>query len=126
MAARRGETHGARRMSQPSRQFICPMPDAWAAVHRRLLNARKRAGDPAIPEPPRPLILDGWAFSSDTQKQERWAETLCWATQHGFHRLIPTIEPGNAYHGSGDSVDVVTSGFGVARVRISCSTPGAR
>ena len=84
------------------------MPDAWAAVHRRLLNARKRAGDPAIPEPPRPLILDGWAFSSDTQKQERWAETVRWATQHGFHRLIPTIEPGNAYQGGGDSLDVVT------------------
>ena len=84
------------------------MPDAWAAVHRRLLKARQRAGDPAIPEPPCPLILDGWAFSSDTQKRERWLETLRWATQHGFRRLIPTIERRNAYQGSAASADVVT------------------
>src|SRR5438309_7873039 len=85
------------RMNRDSRRFICLMPDAWAAVHRRLLSARERAGDPAVPEPPRPLILDGWAFSSDTQKQERWKETVRWVTQHGFRRLIPTIERRHAY-----------------------------
>ena len=95
-------------MNQYCDRLVCPTPDAWAAVHRRLLKARQRAGDPAIPEPPCPLILDGWAFSSDTQKQERWAETVRWATQHGFNRLIPTIARRNAYQGSGASADVVT------------------
>src|SRR5262249_49645977 len=84
-------------MSQESNRFICPMPDAWAAVHQRLLKAWKRAGDRAMPAPPRPLILGGWAFSSDTEKRERWAETVRWATQHGFSRLIPTIEERDAY-----------------------------
>jgi hypothetical protein len=95
-------------MSQHPGRFICAMPDVWAAVHRRLLRARNRVGDPAIPEPPPPLVLAGWASSSDIQKEERWAQTLRWATQHGFGRLIPTIEPRNAYHGSDAPDDVVT------------------
>src|SRR5438094_3576864 len=73
-------------------RFICPMPDRWVTVHRRLVKAWKAARNPAIPEPPRPLILNGWAFSSDIEKEERWTATLSWATQHGLRRLIPTFK----------------------------------
>jgi len=77
-----------RSSGEQSGRFICPMPDTWAAVHQRLLKAWKRAGDKVMPEPPRPLILGGWGSSSDTDKRERWAETVRWATRHGMSRLI--------------------------------------
>ena len=82
---------------EQSRRFICPMPDPWAAVHQRLLKAWKRRGDAAIPEPPHPLILNGWVASSDAQKQARWAETIRWATAHGWRHLIPQIDERDAY-----------------------------
>ena len=76
------------------------MPDTWAAVHQRLLKAWTKSGDRAIPEPPRPLILNGWVFSSDSEKQARWAETVRWATRHGLSHLIPDIEQRNSYQGT--------------------------
>ena len=88
-----------RSSGEQSRRFICPMPDTWVAVHSRLLKAWERADDATIPEPPRPLILNGWSFSSDMQKRERWVETVRWASEHGVSHLIPQIEERNAYRG---------------------------
>ena len=73
------------------------MPDTWAAVHSRLLEAWKRAEDATIPKPPHPLILDGWSFSCDMQKRERWLETVRWASTHGLSHLIPQIEERDTY-----------------------------
>jgi hypothetical protein len=70
--------------------FICPVPDVWAAAHQRLLRAWKRAGKVAS-EPPIPLILNGWAFSSDAEKADRWTVTVKWAERHGHSHLIPTM-----------------------------------
>jgi hypothetical protein len=86
-------------MKQHSHRFICPMPDVWATVHQRLLEVWKRAGDPAIPEPPHPLILNGWVFSSDSEKRARWAATVRWATRHALSHVIPEIEEASAYQG---------------------------
>jgi hypothetical protein len=83
----------------PSRRFICPLPDVWAAVHQQLLKAWKTTGAAAMPEPPVPLILGGWAFSSDAQKADRWTETVKWAERHGFSHLIPTTQERDAYPG---------------------------
>jgi hypothetical protein len=55
---------------------ICPLPPRWATVYSRLKAIAEAEGFPA---PPRPLILAGWAFSSDSEKQRRWVQTMKWA-----------------------------------------------
>jgi hypothetical protein len=41
--------------------------------------------------PPKPLILAGWAYSSDIEKKERWEETVGWASNNGCQALIDGI-----------------------------------
>ena len=84
-------------------RFICPMPPVWADLHRRLRRAWKAAKNRAIPDPPVPLILGAWNFSSDADKAARWSDTVRWAERHGFLHLIPSIEGQDAYQVSGSS-----------------------
>ena len=74
---------------------ICPRPPVWAAIHERLVAASR--GATAMPEPPRPLILAGWAATNDVEKQRRWQETLAWATRHGFSTLIGGLPRSSMY-----------------------------
>jgi hypothetical protein len=75
---------------------ICPNPDPWHRVYGDLMAAwRERGGEP--PEPPVPLILNGWVFSSDADKEHRWAATVAWAGERGLAHLIPSI-PDDEWH----------------------------
>lgn len=75
---------------------ICPLPVIWDAIYRRLLEA-SRTGDGSNPPPPVPLILAGWAFTNDTEKQERWKATVTWADRHGFQGLIGALSAESMY-----------------------------
>lgn len=68
-------------------EIICPQPWLWDAIYRRLRIAAERA-DPPIPLPPKPLILAGWAYSNDREKQERWENTVEWAQRYAKENLI--------------------------------------
>jgi hypothetical protein len=60
--------------------YICPTPSVWDKVWK-LLPERKRLG--ANWEPALPLILGGWAHSSDSDKKARIIEHIAWADRHG-------------------------------------------
>jgi hypothetical protein len=76
-------------MAPRTRIVICPKPDTWVELHRRLQAAAKAS--PSIPPPPVPLILAGWIYSNDVEKRKRWQETLAWADRHGLGTLLSDI-----------------------------------
>ncbi len=66
---------------------ICPNPIPWHEAFQYLAEyARQHTCTP--PSPPTPLILNGWAYSNDVQKLERWKETVAWATDNGCTELV--------------------------------------
>lgn len=77
---------------------ICPMPDPWNRVYQGLLAAWKSHGEQP-PGPPVPLILGGWAFSSDREKERQWAHTISWAKERKLEHLIPAIPDDEWYYG---------------------------
>jgi len=54
---------------------ICPQPMKWDAFWRLLGFPRDRPG---------PLILSGWAFSTDREKRERFREHIAYAEEKGL------------------------------------------
>jgi hypothetical protein len=76
-------------MALETRFVICPKPDIWAELHRRLQEAATAKS--GIPPPPVPLILAGRAYSNDVEKRARWKETLAWADHHGLGALLSDI-----------------------------------
>jgi hypothetical protein len=59
---------------------VCPQPQAWQALWEMLPEKTRRG---AGWEPPVPLILAGWSYSSDAEKSERFQLHLDWASSHG-------------------------------------------
>jgi hypothetical protein len=47
--------------------------------------------------PPKPLILAGWAYSSNEEKAERWEETIVWATSNGCTEIINQVRDEDFY-----------------------------
>jgi hypothetical protein len=43
------------------------------------------------------LILNGWVFSSDADKERRWKETVEWAKKYGFYDEIPELKEYEQY-----------------------------
>lgn len=75
---------------------ICPLGQDWAKIHRTLLKySSENTCNP--PEPPRPLILAGWAFSSDQDKSERWQATVAWARSNGCGNLVEGLRDEQFY-----------------------------
>jgi hypothetical protein len=80
-----------------SKQFVCPMPQVWNRIWQRLQTARERFNRPEVPSPPTPLILNGWVFSSDADKERRWKETVKWAKEYGLYDEIPELNEYEQY-----------------------------
>jgi hypothetical protein len=78
------------------REFICPMPMAWDDIHRKLRAAWESAGRLGD-EPPVPLILNGWVFTSDLDKKLRWDETIAWAKARSLEHLVPHLSKTQRY-----------------------------
>lgn len=72
--------------------YFCPKPAEWARVHEQLISAY-HASEGADDQPPKPLILGGWAFSSAREKHERWQATLEWAVAHGLDAVTASVAP---------------------------------
>lgn len=75
---------------------ICPNPTQWHRVYQRVMAAWSDCGSKP-PEPPVPLILGGWAFSSDRDKEQRWGALVAWANERGLAHLIPLIPEDDWY-----------------------------
>lgn len=76
--------------------FICPMPSKWNEIYEKLLIYWNKNGVHGN-KPPVPLILNGWVFTNDAEKELRWQETLMWADRNGCRTLIPILLPDEAY-----------------------------
>lgn len=74
---------------------ICPKPPLWQKIHQRLIETMHDSA--ASSPPPTPLILAGWAFSNDVEKQQRWQETIAWAESHGCSELVRDLPPSSMY-----------------------------
>ena len=69
----------------------CPNPPDWAKIHDRLQAEARELG--ITDEPPKPLILNGWVFSSSAEKHNRWEATKRWADGYGLSDIIATMQP---------------------------------
>jgi hypothetical protein len=83
--------------SENAAPAICPQPKVWHEVSERLLGLWRTVGSPPADKPPVPLILAGWAYSSNLEKWTRWRETVSWAERHGIVDLASTIPPEQWY-----------------------------
>ena len=66
----------------------------WDAVYKKLSRQAKKA---ELTPPPKPLILGGWHFSGDAEKENRWKETVQWAEDNGLHELTSNIPDNDFY-----------------------------
>jgi len=76
--------------------FVCPMPDTWNKVFMDLLSAWKQNPRGKGP-PPTPLILGGWNFSGDFEKNAVWEATKQWANEMDLSHLIPELTDKQSY-----------------------------
>lgn len=77
--------------------FISPQQNKWHEVYQRLKSHWEkeiRTGNP----PPIALILNGWAYSNDADKKERWEMTLQWAEERNCNDLIPELKEEEKYY----------------------------
>jgi len=70
---------------------ICPNPRRWHEIHERLLVVCAERNIAQLP--PKPLILNGWAYTNDLEKSDRWAETVNWAKKHGLADMVSVDQP---------------------------------
>ena len=67
--------------------FMFPKPLKWASIHKSMIEYSScKKCHPE--EPPRPLILAGWSYSSDDEKQKRWDDFIEWATNNRCSELV--------------------------------------
>ena len=76
---------------------ICPNPQPWNSVYKKLTGYAKKH-ECVPPEPPIPLILAGWVHSSDTQKKMRWDETVAWAYDNKCSDMLDIIQDDDFYY----------------------------
>ena len=84
---------------------VCLQPQYWQRMYERLPDTRQEGSRwmPALP-----LILAGWAHSTDRDKRERFAEHLRWAVAHGAGEKLLTYlsdVPAEAWHHGGPGAD---------------------
>jgi hypothetical protein len=103
-----------------TQRLVCPVPRVWAKTHQRLLAEWKRRGEQSDP-PPIPLILAGWNFSSDYEKNHRWRQMEDWARAHDCQHLIPVLSEAD-----GHFVAEFSSDNGVPDYLLSNSEPKRR
>jgi hypothetical protein len=77
--------------------FISPQPNKWYEIFQALKEFWEKQKSAAMP-PPMAMVLSGWTMSNDSDKKQRWAETLKWAEAHNSSHLIPELEEKDKYY----------------------------
>ena len=76
---------------------ICPNPQPWNKIFQSLSRySEQTLCNPK--EPPKPLILAGWNFSSDLEKELRWDETKQWALNNNCTEIIEDLGDNDFYY----------------------------
>ena len=78
-------------------QEICPNPLTWNKVYLDLKSKWLESGKVGK-QPPKPLVIDLWANSSDNEKATRWQETLAWALEHSCYSVVSRVSNQDMYH----------------------------
>lgn len=96
-------------LKKPSNSFICPKPIRWNDIFSDLCAAYQKQTCKKLPSnvvdiretggPPTPLILNGWVFTGDSEKNQRWIETVDWAKRHELLCYV-VVEEKDKYYGS--------------------------
>ncbi len=73
---------------------VCPDPRAW---HEAYIWLRALSEHRILSAPPKSLILAGWAFSSDVDKQGAWHAMRTWARTHGVEEEVLAITAGRMH-----------------------------
>ena len=75
---------------------VCPKPPIWASIDKKLTEfSGTHVCSP--PTPPKPLILAGWAYSTNKQKHDRWQETIDWAKRNSCADIVNVVSPDDYY-----------------------------
>jgi hypothetical protein len=75
---------------------VCPNPTPWNNAYQRLVAFSRRVPcEPA--NPPVPLILNGWVYSNDANKKERWTKTIEWAEQNRCSEILQSVPDSDFY-----------------------------
>ena len=77
-------------------QEICPNPLTWNKVYIDLKRKWIESGKIGT-QPPKPLVIDLWARSSDGEKASRWQETLAWALEHSCYSVVSKVPHKDMY-----------------------------
>lgn len=87
--------------------FICPKPKRWNEIFKDLCKGYERVSGRKLPSdvigvrkaggPPTPLILNGWVYTTDEEKHQRWIETVKWSEEQGLSGLIDVEEKDKCY-----------------------------
>jgi len=77
--------------------FISPKPNKWYEIFQTLKEFWEKQKSAAMP-PPMAMVLSGWTMSNDTDKKQRWEETLKWAEANNGLHLIPVLEEQDKYY----------------------------
>ncbi len=75
---------------------ICPNPLTWNKIYLNLKRKWVESGKVGR-QPPKPLVIDLWANSSDREKAERWQETLTWALEHSCYSVVSEVSTRDMY-----------------------------
>jgi len=96
----------AREYQKPLKNMIkvCPKPMQWASIYKNLI-AYAKLNKCTPSHPPNPLILAGWNYSNDIDKQNRWSKTIEWAKNNNCHEIVCSISEDDYYY-----VDEMTRG----------------
>jgi hypothetical protein len=78
-------------------EFVCPKENILHEVYLTLLDYYNKKREFISGPPPKPLVLNGWIYSTDYQKKIRWEETIKWAQTYGCSNLIPILKSGDKY-----------------------------
>jgi hypothetical protein len=74
---------------------ICPNPTPWNDVYQKLKSLADSKAE--LPAPPVPLILNGWVYTNDLEKKQRWNETLEWAKAAGCISIVEALSESDYY-----------------------------
>jgi hypothetical protein len=78
-------------------KYISPKPNTWYAIYQNLKSHYEKEIKVGM-APPIALVLSGWTFSNDYDKEQRWKETLAWAKKNNCQHLIHELKEEEKYY----------------------------
>ena len=73
--------------------YKCPLPIKWNEIYKLILKNNIEN------KPPIPLILNGWVYSNDYEKEDRWKNTVEWLmNNYKEENILPLLNENEKYY----------------------------